>query len=123
MVHGGAARLLRNDGGNARNWLRVVLRGGKGRGPAGRRSTTHATGALVRLTTTGGRQLRPVGAQSSYLSQEPPGEAFFGLGSASTVESLEIVWPSGRTQTFGPLPARTTVHVEEGGSPRVERGP
>ena len=49
-----------------------------------RRSTTFATGARVRLTTAGQTQMRLVGGQSSYLSQEPPGEVFFGTGDAAT---------------------------------------
>jgi hypothetical protein len=119
-VHGGAVRLLRNEGGNARAWLRLVLRSGRSapRGP--HRSTSDATGALVRLTTKGVRQMREVGGQSSYLSQEPPGEVFFGLGGAETVDRLEIRWPSGRTQSFEGLAGRATVRIEEGGPPQVE---
>ncbi len=118
VVHGGALRLGRNHGGNARGWLRVVLRSRAGRG-GGTRSTTFATGARVVLTTAAGSQVREVGGQPSYLSQEPPGEVFFGTGDAAVVERLEIRWPSGATQTLEGLPVRATVAVTEGGAPKL----
>jgi len=118
VVHGGPLVLARNHGGNARGWLRLVLRspGARGKGP---RSTTFATGARVVLTTAAGSQVREVGGQPSYLSQEPPGEVFFGTGDAVAVERLEIRWPSGRVQAFENLPVRAVVEVSEGGAPRV----
>jgi hypothetical protein len=118
VVHGGALRLARNQGGNARGWLRVVLRapGGSGAGP---RSTTYGTGARLTLTSGPVSQMREVGGQPSYLSQEPPGEVFFGTGDAATLERLEVRWPSGRVQGFEGLPARATVEITEGGEPKV----
>jgi tetratricopeptide (TPR) repeat protein len=121
VVHGGRLRLARNHGGNARGWLRLVLRGAAGRGK-GPRSTTFATGARVVLTTAAGSQVREVGGQPSYLSQEPPGEVFFGTGDASVVDRLEIRWPSGRVQALERLPVRATVEVVEGGAPRALGG-
>ena len=118
VVHGDRLRLARNDGGNRRSWLRVVLRGVPGRGP-GPRSTSFATGARVTLKTSATTQMREIGGQSSYLSQEPPGEAFFGTGDAERVERLEVRWPSGRVQAFENLPARATVQLREGGEPVV----
>ena len=120
--NGGRLRLARNDVGNRRGWLRVVLRSPAARG-AGQRSTTFATGARVRLTSGAVTQLREVGGQPSYLSQEAPGEVFFGTGEASGVERLEVRWPSGRVQSFDGLPARATVRIIEGGSAQVEAGP
>ena len=122
VVNGGRLRLARNDVGNRRGWLRVVLRSPAARG-AGQRSTTFATGARVRLTSGAVTQLREVGGQPSYLSQEAPGEVFFGTGEASGVERLEVRWPSGRVQSFDGLPARATVRITEGGSAQVEAGP
>ena len=122
VVHGGALRLARNDGGNARGWLRVVLRSTPG--ASGRlRSTRFATGARVVLKTAAGAQLREVGGQPSYLSQEPPGEVFFGTGDAARVDRLEIRWPSGRTQAFENLPVRATVEIAEGGTPKLAADP
>jgi hypothetical protein len=123
VAHGGALRLARNEGGNRRGWARVVLRASPAiSGPGGRRSTTWATGARVRSTVDGRSQLRDVGGQSSYLSQEPPGEVFFGTGEARSIERLEVRWPSGRVQTFEGLPTRSTIRIDEGGQPRVSAG-
>ena len=124
VVHGGALRLARNEAGNRRGWVRLVLRAApapRHPGPDGAvtRSTTFATGARVRLTAAGQSQLRLVGGQSSYLSQEPPGEVFFGTGDAARIERLEVRWPSGREQSFTDLPVRATVQILEGGEPRV----
>lgn len=119
VVHGGALRLARNHGGNARGWLRVVLRSSGGNRP-GVRSNTFAVGARVTLTTAAGSQVREVGGQPSYLSHEPPGEVFFGTGDAALVERLEVRWPSGREQTFEGLPVQATVELTEAAAaPRV----
>jgi hypothetical protein len=119
VVHGGALRLARNENGSQRGWLRVVLRGTA----AAPRTTTFATGALVRLTTAERTQMRLVGGQSSYLSQEPPGEVLFGTGDAARIERLEVRWPSGKLESFANLPVRATIRIEEGGPPRVVSGP
>ena len=137
-VNGGEARLLRNEGGHAQGWLRVVLRGkprrraDDGAGPEGRAfTTTFANGAVVTVTAGGATWMQEIGCQPSYLSQMPPGEAHFGLGGAAGVDRLEIAWPDGRTESFHDLPARAVVRVvegtppdivpSEGGSPQVGR--
>jgi hypothetical protein len=125
VVYEGALRLARNEGGNRRGWARVVLRSSPAASSAGgpaRRSTTWATGARVLLTADGRTQMRDVGGQSSYESQEPPGEVFFGTGDAKSIDRLEVHWPSGRVQTFEGLPVRSTIRIEEGGEPRVNGG-
>jgi hypothetical protein len=128
VVHGGALRLARNEHGNRRGWARLVLRaspGARHEGPEGsvRRSTTFATGARVRLTTGDRTQTRQVGGQPSYLSQEPPGEVFFGTGDAPRIDRLEVRWPSGRVQAFEGLPVRSTIRILEGGLPQVAATP
>ena len=54
-------------------WLRWT-RAGEG--------VTDPAAWLVRVTTRAGTQMRAVGNQSSYLSQEAPGEVFFGVADA-----------------------------------------
>jgi hypothetical protein len=123
VVHSGPARLLRNEAGDRSGWLRVVLRSPrrKAAGASGLRSTSFATGARVALSAGGTTQLREVGAGPSYLSQEPPGEVFFGLGEADRVDRLEVRWPSGLTQALEDLPVRSTVRLVEGRSPEVRQ--
>jgi len=121
-VNGGPARLLRNEAPAGNAWLRVVLRGPshRAKGPA---TTSHAVGALVRVLTGSRTRLREVGAGSSYLSQEPPGEVRFGLGDAAGVDRLTVLWPDGRTQSFERLPVNATVRLVEGGEPEVIPAP
>ena len=117
-VNGGEARLLRNDGGSRAAWVRVVLRaaarglaGGAGAAPV---TSSYATGALVRLKAGGVSQMRSVGGSSSYLSQSPPGEVWFGVGQSNTIQELEVTWPDGTRQAFTQLPTRTTLRLTEG---------
>ncbi|HEU4403640.1 MAG TPA: FG-GAP-like repeat-containing protein [Candidatus Polarisedimenticolia bacterium] len=128
VVNGGTARLLRNESGSARGWLRLVLRGPGGdrlrsATMARRSTTTFANGAVVRLTAGGLVQMREIGAGPSYLSQSPPGETLFGLGEARTIDRLEIVWPSGARQSFNDLPTRATISLIEGQEPSIRMAP
>ena len=126
VVNGGPARLLRNEADDTNNWFRLKLEGAGGRsapktGRAARfATTTYATGAIVRIVTGDRSQMRQIGGGSSYLSQEPPGEAHFGLGAAARVDQLSILWPDGVTQSFQEIPANTTVRIVQGGPPRFE---
>jgi hypothetical protein len=53
-----------------------------------------------------------VGIQSSYLSQNSPIEAF-GLGTATVVDTLEIIWPTGKRQARTGIAARQRILVTE----------
>lgn len=125
MANGGPARLLRNEADNGNHWIRLRLEGAakpsssKG-GRARFETTTFATGAVVRVVTGEHSQMRQIGGGSSYLSQEPPGEAHFGLGAAAQVDRLSILWPDGITQSFEALPANTTIRIVQGGQPQFE---
>jgi Tfp pilus assembly protein PilF len=103
--NGGAAVLLRNDGGNRNHWLQVELHGTK--------SNRQGIGAELRLTAGGARQVRQVGAQASYLSQNSLIETF-GLGSLTTVDTLEVRWPSGARDVRTGIPANQRLVVTEG---------
>jgi hypothetical protein len=55
--------------------------------------------------------------KSGYLSQSVL-PLYFGLGEATTIQSVEIVWPSGRTQVLiSGLTPNTTLRVTEPGPP------
>ena len=105
VVHGGRARLLRNEGGNRNNWLKVRLRGGE--------SNPDGLGARLRAVVDGQTSLREPGSSSSYCSQHAAGEELFGLGQADLVDTLEVVWPSGRSQRLIALAANQSVTVRE----------
>ncbi|MCI0699011.1 CRTAC1 family protein [candidate division KSB1 bacterium] len=101
----GPGMLLRNDGGNQNHWLKAQLEG--------RQSNRQAIGARLRLVAGESAQIRQIGAQASYCSQNSLIE-HFGLGNAAKVDTLEIIWPSGLRQTLQNLAADQTVKVIEG---------
>jgi hypothetical protein len=103
--NGQDAELLRNDGGNRGNALLVRLRG-TGRNP-------EAIGARIRVTSGARTQIRDVRAGSSYLSQNDL-RAHFGLGAATRVDRIEVVWPLGRTEAIADVAANQIVTIEEG---------
>ena len=102
--HGEQGVLLRNDGGNRRNWLAVRLEG--------QTSNRQGIGARLRLVAGGMVQVRQVGAQASYYSQNDNTE-HFGLGAAGHIDTLEVLWPSGIRQVRTGLPANQFVQLTE----------
>ena len=106
--NGQDAELLRNDlqqGANRANALLVRLRG------AG--MNTDAIGARVRLTAGPRTQIRDIKAGSSYLSQSDL-RAHFGLGTATRADRIDVVWPSGRTESVDNVAANQIVTIEQG---------
>lgn len=99
-----APTLLRNDGGNARPWIKLRL--------IGRRSNRDGIGARLRLTAGGRTQFREVRQTGGYCSSHDP-RVHFGLGAAPAVERLEVRWPSGREQVVSDLPAGHLVTLDE----------
>ncbi len=98
----GPARLFRNAQSFDHAWVRVRLHG------IG--SNRNGVGATVTITDDLGRQqTAAVVSGGGFLSQNPP-ELHFGLGRATAVTSVEIAWPSGRTQRVGRLETGA-VHV------------
>merc|ERR1712096_198788 len=83
--------LFQNDGGNHNNWLKILV--------IGRTSNRNGIGARIELTAGKSRQIREVISGSSYLSQSSL-EIEFGLGKASVVDQIRILWPSGSKQTL-----------------------
>ena len=83
--------LFQNDGGNQNNWLKILT--------IGKTSNRNGIGARIELTAGKSRQIREVISGSSYLSQSSL-EIEFGLGKASVVDQIRILWPSGSKQTL-----------------------
>jgi hypothetical protein len=103
---GSPLTLYHNEGAKGRHWIRFRLEG--------RQSNRDGIGARVTLRAGGRQQTRTVRSGSSYCSRSDI-RPLFGLGAASTVDSLEIIWPTGRKQTAGPLSADRTYVIEESG--------
>ena len=104
-TNNGPARLFRNDGGNRNNVLRVET--------VGTTSNRDGIGARVEVSVGGTRLWQIVKTGSSYASQsELP--LTFGLGGATTVDSVRVAWPSGRVDVIGALQANQSVTIQEG---------
>ncbi len=70
-------------------------------------------GALVKLTTASGRVLyNHVSLSVGFMSSSDK-RLHFGLGGDSAARSLEIRWPSGKTQTLENVKADQVLRVEE----------
>jgi len=67
-------------------------------------------GTKVHVTVAGRRQTRDVAVGDSYLSTHDA-RLHFGLGSAETVDSIEVVWPDGTTTVRTQVPARQILTI------------
>jgi hypothetical protein len=86
---GGAPALLRNDATNHNHWLQIKL--------IGTRSNRDGIGAKVRVQTENRTQVREVTCGGSYASDSAH-TLHFGLGDATTVQTVKVTWPSGHIQ-------------------------
>ena len=79
----------------------------------GTRSNRDGLGALVKLSAGGKTYIRYHDGKSGYLAQSSY-PLYFGLGSSSSVEQIEVQWPSGTVQkvTDG-IQINTTVEIVE----------
>ena len=97
--------LLKNHGKNGNNWLKVGLTGTK--------SNRSGIGAKVRVNAGGRWQTRVLLSQSGYYSSPDP-RLHFGLGSAASVDLLEITWPGGLVETWDRLKPNQVFSATEG---------
>jgi hypothetical protein len=95
-------RLLRNDGGNSRNWLKVV--------PKRADTGQIAIGASVTVKANGLEMVAPVIGENGYLSGCDP-RPHFGLGNAAKADSVEVIWPDGKKQTMENVPTNQVLEV------------
>jgi hypothetical protein len=86
-------------------YLKVALRGST--------SNRSALGAKVVVRVQGAVYTRFHDGKSGYLSQSLS-PLYFGLGEASSVDRIEVLWPSGRTQAIeGPIAIGRTLEIRE----------
>ncbi len=84
--------LLRNVDPDKNHWLELKLTGGE-------KSPRDAVGAAVYLTCNGMKQRGDVISGGSYLSSNDL-RVHFGLGQATSVDAVEVHWPSGKVEKF-----------------------
>jgi hypothetical protein len=105
-ANNGPARLLRNEGGNQNNLLRIKA--------VGTASNRDAIGAKITVSLPDKVNLvSMVKTGSSYCSQsEMP--LTFGLGKVDKALSVEVVWPKGTKQTLTDVGVNQEIIIEEG---------
>jgi hypothetical protein len=86
------------------NWVLVQLTGTK--------SNRSAIGARVRVTAGGMTQTAEVRSGGNYISQNDL-RLHFGVGAATRIEKLEVLWPSGQTQEKSNLEVNRILRIEE----------
>jgi hypothetical protein len=98
--------LLRNDGGNKQNWIKIKLIGTK--------CNRTAIGTRVRITVGKHTQMDEVHSGSSVMSQGDL-RLHFGIGDASTVDMIEVKWPTtGKVESFSRVKANQILTIREG---------
>ena len=98
------AVLLRNDGGNQKNWLGIKL--------IGTRSNRDGIGAKVTVVAGDMTQIREVKSGSSYASGSDT-RLLFGLAAHQRVEQITIVWQSGTVQVLEDVAVNQILRIVE----------
>jgi hypothetical protein len=135
--NGQSAVLLRNDGGNRNNWLKVQAIGtsplispqgserneskptDRSPAPSGngeqevRSSSRDSIGAHIKVVTGDFVQLEEVRSGGSYLSDHDR-RVHFGLGESTQVDLVEIRWSSQRVDRVENVPANRLLIITEG---------
>jgi hypothetical protein len=115
---GAKGTLLHNVSKNTGHWFEIKLVGAMKKGDAGvapgsgSKSNRDGIGARVEVYAGGKVYLEERVASSGYLSQND-GRLHFGLGNATTVDKIEVHWPSGREQTVEKQQVDRILTVEE----------
>ena len=99
-----APRLLRNDGGNRKNWLQIRL--------VATKSPTDAIGARVKVTTGNLTQIRELRSGDGYLSQRDF-TLHFGIGDYEQVDNIEVQWQSSGKQIIQSVQANQVLSLKE----------
>lgn len=86
-----SASLLRNDGGNKKNWIGLSLKGELG--------LASGIGAKITIRTGDKTQVMVNQWTSGYLSNKEP-RVHVGLGDHSVIDELRIQWPDGSLEVF-----------------------
>jgi hypothetical protein len=101
----GKPMILRNEGGNHNHWIGFEL--------AGTKSNRLALNARIKAVAGDLVQVDEVRSGGSYLSQNDL-RIHFGLGSHDRLDHVDVLWPSGKTETVSNLAADRIYAVKEG---------
>jgi hypothetical protein len=104
--YGSGPTMLRNDSATGHRLI-VALRGTV--------SNSFGVGAVVRIESPAGVQVRQLVLARGYLSASEP-IVHFGLGEDSVISKLTVQWPSGQVQTFENVSADQHLVITEPGA-------
>ena len=96
--------LYRNDHQNDGNWVHIKLQGAI--------ANYDGIGAKVYVKFNGRTLMREIDGGSSHLSQNST-IAHFGLGSATDIDTIMVVWPGGKTQYMLDTTANNIITILE----------
>lgn len=93
---------------NSNNWLKVTLQGIA--------SNSYGIGARVEIYGAFGKQIRDIhsGDGFKYMSSL---NAHFGIGAATAISQIKVIWPSGNVDTITNPNINQTLNVIEGNFP------
>jgi Tfp pilus assembly protein PilF len=103
-TNGGGPLLLRNEGGNRNNHVRINL--------VGLRDNKPALGAKVEIRAGDLWQKLEVTGNCGYLSQGTS-EIMLGIGQRKVVEAIKILWPSGVLQAEIDPPVNSPIKIDQ----------
>lgn len=107
--------ILRNVSADHHHWLELKLEGGP-------KSPRDAVGATVYLTANHMRQREDVISGGSYISSNDQ-RPHFGLGDATSVDAIEVHWPSGKVEEFSAVGVDRILTIKEGTGQEVTKAP
>jgi PKD repeat protein len=96
------------NSGNLNNWVTVTLKGTT--------SNLNGIGARVEIYGTWGKQIRDVRAGVGFRYMGTL-NAHFGIGNATQIDSLRVLWPSGNTDVICNPNKNTVIHIIENTAP------
>ncbi len=99
-----APNVLHNVVATRGHWAMFRVQTAKGR---------DALGAVLTIRAGGRAWRRDVRSAYSYLAANDP-RVHVGLGAATTVEAVDVAWPGGVTERFGPFPADASASIVQG---------
>jgi hypothetical protein len=98
-------RIMLNSADNGNRWLMVEA--------IGRQSNRDAIGTKIKVTTGSGRTLHNHLTTSVGFMSSSDKRVHFGLEKDDRIQSLEIQWPSGKTQRLSDVRVNQFLKIEE----------
>lgn len=103
-----AGQTVNFNNGNNNNWVKINLKGIA--------SNYNGIGARVEIYGDWGKQIRDVQSGTGFANMHTL-NVHFGLGSATEIDSIKVIWPSGTVDVVEDLGVNAQVTIVEGTGP------